>query len=50
MWDTAPNTSQHLSHDLPCAACGHGAHTYLPCGDSCDCPASPVPGSVVAVA
>ena len=37
MWDT-PETSQvHLSHDLPCAQCGHAMHTYLPCSDTCTC-------------
>ena len=41
MWDTVEtNTGQgsvHLSHDLPCTSCGHGAHTYLPCSDTCAC-------------
>jgi hypothetical protein len=50
MWDTVQTTTQHLSHDLPCAVCGHGAHSYLPCDDSCDCPGSPVPGRVSLVA
>ena len=50
MWDTVQsNHQQHLSHDLPCPACGHAAHTYLPCDDSCDCPPTVMPGSVVAV-
>lgn len=38
MWDTVEiTTAQPLCHDRPCAACGHAAHTYLPCSDSCDC-------------
>lgn len=39
MWDTVANSSnlEHLSHDRPCAECGHGQHTYLPCSDSCRC-------------
>ena len=51
MWDTVQtNDQQHLSHDLPCPACGHAVHTYLPCDDSCDCPPTVMPGSVVTVA
>ncbi|WP_210441671.1 hypothetical protein [Nocardioides xinjiangensis] len=37
MWDTVETSTDHLSHDLPCAGCGHGRHTYLPCSDTCDC-------------
>lgn len=38
MWDTVDTSgSSHLSHDMPCLACGHGMHVYLPCSDSCDC-------------
>lgn len=37
MWDTVETTTDHLSHDLPCAGCGHGRHTYLPCSDTCAC-------------
>ncbi len=37
MWDTVETSPVHLSHDLPCSACGHGVHSYLPCSDSCDC-------------
>ena len=40
MW----RTEQHLSHDLPCTACGHAPHRYLPCSDSCDCVPPEVPG------
>lgn len=50
MWDT-PETSQiHLSHDLPCARCGHALHTFLACSDSCDCPPQAAPGAVGLVA
>ena len=37
MWDTVETNSVHLSHDLPCAQCGHARHTYLPCSDTCAC-------------
>jgi hypothetical protein len=37
MWDTVTDNVVHLTHDLPCLHCGHAPHTYLPCGDSCDC-------------
>ena len=37
MWDTVQTNDVHLSHDRPCVACGHAAHTYLPCSDACDC-------------
>lgn len=37
MWDTVSESSTHLSHDMPCAECGHAVHTYLACSDSCDC-------------
>ncbi len=46
MWDTVQTSEQHLSHDLPCASCGHGMHTYLACSDSCDCVATGLPGTV----
>jgi len=36
-WETTQNKHQHLSHDLPCQRCGHAAHTYLACSDTCDC-------------
>jgi hypothetical protein len=45
MWDTVEITSSHLSHDMPCQGCGHAAHTYLSCSDSCACVPPPVPGS-----
>ncbi len=37
MWDTWEPSNSHLSHDLPCAQCGHAAHTYLACSETCDC-------------
>ena len=41
MWDTVQTNTMHLSHDLPCPRCGHAAHTYLACGDTCDCASRP---------
>lgn len=26
-----------LCHDLPCLACGHPYHHYLPCDEGCTC-------------
>jgi len=46
MWDVPEIRTDHLSHDLPCVRCGHAAHVYLPCGDTCPCVPPPVPGSV----
>ena len=37
MWDTVQTNERHLTHDLPCPACGHAVHTYLPCDDGCEC-------------
>lgn len=55
MWDTATDTmagpyavTEHLTHDLPCASCGHAVHTFLPCGDACSCPPVVMPGSLAA--
>ena len=45
MWDTAQTTTTHLSRDLPCPRCGHAVHTFLACGDSCDCRPVELPGS-----
>lgn len=50
MWDTEHTTPTHLSHDLPCAGCGHAVHTYLPCSDTCACPVNALPGTVLAAA
>ena len=51
MWDTVQTdiSRRHLTHDLPCPACGHAVHTYLPCDDSCDCPPTVMPGAAVLV-
>lgn len=49
MWTTPTtetNAPQHLSHDLPCPACGHAVHTYLACSDTCACPPSQMPGAL----
>ena len=50
MWDTVEtNTGQgsvHLSHDLPCPLCGHAAHSYLACSDTCACVPTTMPGTV----
>lgn len=41
MWDTVDQFTHpeatHLSRELPCRTCGHAAHTFLACSDSCDC-------------
>ncbi len=37
MWDTVQVSREHLSHDMPCARCGHAMHTFLACGDGCEC-------------
>lgn len=29
--------TEHLSHDRPCAHCGHAGHYYLPCDMECGC-------------
>ncbi|MBO0842484.1 MAG: hypothetical protein J2O46_04810 [Nocardioides sp.] len=42
MWET---DQAHMSRDMPCPRCGHPAHTYLPCSDSCDCPPTALPGA-----
>jgi hypothetical protein len=46
MWDTPQTNTVHLSHDLPCPRCGHGAHIYLACSDTCACVPPAVPGTV----
>ena len=48
MWDTVEdNRGIHLSHDMPCPSCGHAVHTYLACGDACDCEPAGLPGAEV---
>lgn len=47
MWNTnSTDEHRHLSHDLPCPACGHAVHTYLACSDTCACSPTVMPGSV----
>ena len=48
MWDTVQTSTAHLSHDRPCDRCGHPAHTYLPCSDTCACVPQAVPGAPLA--
>jgi hypothetical protein len=50
MWDTVQINETHLSHDLPCARCGHAQHTFLSCSDTCDCVPVGMPGSVTLAA
>jgi hypothetical protein len=45
MWDSVQTNQEHLSHDLPCVRCGHAAHTYLACSDSCACVPALPPGA-----
>lgn len=47
MWEDTLTITRvdHLSHDLPCPRCGHGVHTFLPCGDNCACPPVQMPGA-----
>lgn len=50
MFDTPETNQVHISHDRPCARCGHAPHTYLACSDTCDCTPLPAPGSAVLAA
>jgi hypothetical protein len=46
MWDTVQeDRGLHLSRDLPCPRCGHAVHTFLSCGDDCQCEPFVMPGS-----
>lgn len=46
MWDTVHEiAASHLSHDMPCLACGHPAHRFLACDAECECRRSAMPGS-----
>lgn len=47
MWDTVQTNDLHLSHDLPCPRCGHAAHTFLACSDTCDCARTVPPGTAI---
>lgn len=46
MWDTIATDELHLSHDLPCPQCGHAAHSFLPCSDTCECARQLMPGTL----
>ena len=38
MWEAIGTAgAPYLSRDMPCPYCGHAAHTFLPCSDSCVC-------------
>jgi len=45
MFDTPETHQFHISHDRPCALCGHATHTYLACSDTCDCSPLAMPGA-----
>ena len=45
MWDTVENTGSGLSHDLPCFGCGHPAHHFLACSETCGCEGLALPGA-----
>ncbi len=46
MWDTVTEpVGQHLSHEMPCTACGHAPHSFLPCSETCDCVPPTIPGA-----
>jgi hypothetical protein len=45
VWDIVENSPLHLSHDMPCARCGHALHTFLACSDTCSCEPAVMPGS-----
>lgn len=49
MFDTPqdPGHTDHLSHDPPCARCGHAAHTFLACSDTCACEPALMPGALL---
>ncbi len=45
MWETVQESTDHLSHDMPCHRCGHAMHTFLACSDSCACQPAAMPGT-----
>lgn len=45
MWDVPEEQARHLSHGQLCPRCQHELHTFLTCGDDCDCPPCIIPGS-----
>ncbi len=44
MREAVVDHEQHLSHDRPCAYCGHAGHYYLPCDRDCGCGFRPESG------
>ena len=44
MYDTVQTEQTHLSHDMLCPRCGHALHTFLSCGEGCDCQPDSMPG------
>lgn len=48
MWETV-GTGATLSRELPCLSCGHAAHTFLPCSETCRCTPGVMPGEPVLV-
>lgn len=51
MWDTLRTAAgPPLSHDMPCPYCGHGAHLYLSCSETCTCSPLGMPGTSQAAA
>lgn len=46
MWDTVQINEVHLSHDMPCARCGHDGHFFLACGIGCACEPVAMPGAL----
>ena len=44
MWEIPEIHGSHLSHDMPCQRCGHAFHTFLSCGNTCDCQPDAMPG------
>ena len=38
-------TGRPLLADPPCVRCGHAAHPYLDCGDTCACEPTLMPGA-----
>jgi len=47
MWDTIETSLRPISHDMPCVHCGHALHTYLACGEVCDCRPQTLPGFAI---
>jgi len=51
MWDPLGTAAgPPLSHDMPCPYCGHGAHLYLSCSETCSCSPLGMPGTSQAAA